>query len=315
MKKLLLSIGIPLVFIFLIRGVFGVRDWQDFYSVMSITFLFLTPAAVGALTIFFSSTRLVESRSYQFFMPWVPIMLFFLLTLFFKVEGLACWVMILPVFLIASSIGGLVAGYFKLKKKDDTLPVSLLAVLPLFLSPLEQAIGKIPGQYQAFTQIDIRAPNAKIWSNVTRVRTIEPSQDHAWFTRALGFPRPIKAELDFEGVGASRKAIFDHGLVFEETVIAYQHQQHMTFSIKADPYDIPSTTMDEHIVIGGEYFDVLKGTYTLELLNDSTYCLHLSSQFKLTTTFNFYASWWAKWIMEDIQNNILEVIKNRSENE
>jgi hypothetical protein len=88
----------------------------------------------------------------------------------------------------------------------------------------------------------------------------------------------------------------------------------MNFSITADPHDIPSTTMDEHIVIGGDYFDVLDGTYELQQLNDSTYRIHLYSHFKLSTTFNFYASWWAGWIMKDIQNNILQVIKQRAEN-
>jgi hypothetical protein len=72
--------------------------------------------------------------------------------------------------------------------------------------------------------------------------------------------------------------------------------------------------MDEHIVIGGDYFDVLDGTYELQQLNDSTYRIHLYSHFKLSTTFNFYASWWAGWIMKDIQNNILQVIKQRAEN-
>ena len=89
----------------------------------------------------------------------------------------------------------------------------------------------------------------------------------------------------------------------------------MVFSIRANPYDIPSTTMDEHIVVGGKYFDVLTGTYDLQKLTDTTYRLHLYSHFKLTTTFNFYASWWAGWIMKDIQKNILEVIKERSEEE
>jgi hypothetical protein len=87
----------------------------------------------------------------------------------------------------------------------------------------------------------------------------------------------------------------------------------MVFSIKANPYDIPSTTMDKHIVVGGQYFDVLNGTYKLAKLNDTTYRLHLYSHFKLTTTFNFYASWWVGWIMKDIQKNILQVIKERSE--
>jgi uncharacterized ferritin-like protein (DUF455 family) len=87
----------------------------------------------------------------------------------------------------------------------------------------------------------------------------------------------------------------------------------MHFTIRANPYNIPSTTMDEHIVVGGAYFDVLDGTYELEPLADNRYRLHLYSHFKLATSFNFYASWWAGWIMKDIQNNILQVIKRRAE--
>jgi hypothetical protein len=34
----------------------------------------------------------------------------------------------------------------------------------------------------------------------------------------------------------------------------------------------------------------------------------------MKTTFNSYAGIWGEWIMKDIQNNILKVIKERSEN-
>ena len=150
-------------------------------------------------------------------------------------------------------------------------------------------------------------------TTVTRVREIKEEQDKGWLTKSLGFPRPVKAELNFEGVGAYREAKFTNGLIFHETVSEYVNKTKMVFSIKAYPHEIPSTTMDKHVVIGGQYFDVLNGTYELEKLNDKTYRLHLYSHFKLTTTFNFYASWWAKWIMKDIQNNILEVVKQRAE--
>ena len=314
-KRLLIIIGIPILFAFIVRGLFGVDSWDRLYSVMSIAFIFLLPVGIGALTIALSDVEKVKKFSYRFFMPWLPILGFFILTLLLNIEGWACWLMILPIFLIASSIGGLIAGYYKLRKKNEKVYVSLFVLLPFFVSPIEQTIGTIPGQYEAYTFIDIHSSKEKIWSNVTRVKAISKSEDKGWFTNALGFPRPIKAELNYEGVGAFRKAIFDKGLIFNETVLSYEPQKKMVFSIKANPYEIPSTTMDKHIVVGGQYFDVLNGTYELEKLNNTTYRLHLFSHFKLTTTFNFYASWWAGWIMKDIQRNILQVIKERSEEE
>lgn len=57
----------------------------------------------------------------------------------------------------------------------------------------------------------------------------------------------------------------------------------------------------------------LNGTYELKQLNETTYRLYLYSHFKINTSFNFYAGIWAKWIMSDIQNNILQIEKQRAE--
>lgn len=314
LRRALLILGVPTLYAIFLRLFFGIDTWRDLYSVMSISFLFCLPTIVGALTIYFSSVDKVQKFTYRFFVPWIPILSFFVGTILLAWEGWACWIMVLPLFLIAASIGGLIGGYFKLRKKDNKVYVSILTLLPLFIAPLEQMVGAIPGTYEAYTYIDINSTADKIWENVTRVKEIPVQQDKGWLTRSLGFPRPLRAELNFLGVGAYREAIFTNGLVFNETVTEYIDKKKMVFTIKADPNKIPSTTMDEHVVIGGSYFDVLNGTYELEKRGPNTYRLHLYSHFKLTTTFNFYASWWARWIMNDIQNNILQVEKQRAEN-
>lgn len=308
-------IAIPTIYALLLRFVFGVSTWRGLFTMMSTTFLFLLPFIVGALTVYLSGREKVQKLSYRFFAPWLPIFGFLIITLIFAIEGLPCLLMILPIFLLASSIGGLIGGYFKLRKKDTKVYLSILTLLPFIISPLENYIGAHTSAYKAYTYIDIDAPADKIWDNVTRVKEIPKELDKGWLTKLLYFPRPIKAELNYEGVGAYREAIFTNGLVFHETVTEYVDNQKMSFTIKALPHEIPLTTMDEHLVVGGKYFDVLNGTYELEALNDKTYRLHLWSNFKLTTTFNLYASWWANSIMKDIQNNILQVQKLRAEGE
>lgn len=53
------------------------------------------------------------------------------------IEGWACWLMILPLFLIFASIGGLTAGYFKLKnRKSENLNISILVLLPFLIDQL-----------------------------------------------------------------------------------------------------------------------------------------------------------------------------------
>lgn len=312
-KNSLIAIGIPTLYAVLLRLVFGVKTWNELFSVMSITFLFLLPTIVGALTVYLSKIENVKQLSYRIFIPWIPIFLFLVITMVLSIEGWACWIMILPIFLIAASIGGVIGGYLKLRKHKNRLNISILVLIPFFFSPIEKLIDTIPGTYKADTYIDINAPAEKIWDNVTRVKEIPLNLDKGYLTSFLGFPRPVKAELNFEGVGAYREAIFTKGLVFHETVTEYIDNKKMVFNIKAYPHEIPSTTMDEHVVIGGDYFDVLTGTYEIEKLNNGKNRLHLYSYFKMNTTFNFYAGLWGKLIMKDIQNNILQIEKKRAE--
>lgn len=315
LKNVFIAIGIPTLYAIVLRLAFGVEDWNELFSVMSVTFLFLLPTIVGVLTIYLSDKNKVQKLWYRIFIPWIPVILFLIITLALAIEGWACWLMILPIFLITASIGGLIGGYLKRKRRNDRLNISFLILIPFLISPVEQLIEKIPGTYKVYTYIDINASAEKIWKNVTRVKTIENEEDTGYLTRFLGFPRPLKAELNYNGVGAYREAIFTNGLIFKETVTEYEENKKMVFSIRANTYEIPSTTLDEHILIGGKYFDVLDGTYELEKLSNGLNRLHLYSHFKMNTTFNFYAGWWGTWIMKDIQNNILRVEKKRSENE
>ena len=129
----------------------------------------------------------------------------------------------------------------------------------------------------------------------------------------MGFPRPIKAELDTVAVGGIRKAIFDRGLFFTETVTEVKPEKVLAFTIHADPTSIPPKALDEHVLVGGRYFDILDGRYEIIKVSPNQIELHLTSKFRLSTSFNFYSGFWSKLIMRDIQKNILNIIKTRCE--
>ena len=71
--------------------------------------------------------------------------------------------------------------------------------------------------------------------------------------------------------------------------------------------------MDEHVTIGGPFFDVLDGSYRIEDHGDGKLTLHLESHFRLSTHFNSYAGIWTDLIMHQIQDDILSVVKKRVE--
>lgn len=313
--KLLKLLLIPMAFALILRLSFGSTLLDDFLSVMSWSFFILAPAAIGALFIYFSPITAVKNIGYRILGPWIPVILVIIVTIVIGLEGWACWIMITPLFLIFASFGGLIAGVFKLRKdkKNENLNLSIIMLLPFVIGPIENSLPRNNEVYTTYTSIVINSTPDKIWDNVTSVREIKAEEDSTKLTAWLGFPKPVKAELDTLAVGGYRKAIFQKGLIFNETVTKYEKEKVMEFKIKANTYDIPSTTLDEHILIGGEYFDMLNGTYKLQKLGENKYNLILYSHFSMKTTFNSYASIWGNWIMKDIQNNILKVIKARSE--
>ncbi len=162
-RKLLKIIGLPLLFAFVGYYIFGVDNWNGLFSIMSVRFIFFIPFAIGVLTVYFSPVEKVRSYNYRFLAPWGVIGAFFLLTLLFSIEGWACWLMIMPVFLIASSFGGLIGGRIKMKQHErKNLHISLLVLLPFMISPVERYVGEHPSAYKAYTFIDIAAPKETI---------------------------------------------------------------------------------------------------------------------------------------------------------
>lgn len=161
--------------------------------------------------------------------------------------------------------------------------------------------------------VDIRATPEVVWRNIQRVAAIRRSELPDSWSRKIGFPDPIEATLSREGVGGVRNASFTGGVLFIETIDVWEPQRRLAFSISAQTDQIPATTLDEHVRVGGPYFDVLHGEYWLEPLATGVTRLHLSSRHRVATDFNWYAHFWTDAIMSDLQKRILFVIRNRCE--
>jgi hypothetical protein len=185
-------------------------------------------------------------------------------------------------------------------------------ILPFVLGPIENKIAPPVVMHDVRSEIVIHAPSDRVWNEIKSVRTITRDELPDSWVHKMGFPRPLDAVIDHEGVGGIRLARFEGQLVFNETVTEWVKGRLLSFQIVVDPKSIPPTTLDEHVTIGGQYFDVLHGTYELEPRGEST-VLHLKSQFRLSTHFNTYAEMWSTLIMNRIQTDILSVIQKRAE--
>jgi hypothetical protein len=284
--------------------------------VMTAGFLVLVPFVVGWIIASSSQRDDRYHWTIWLFSPWLAILLSDFVLFLTNIEGLICIVFAIPITLIFASIGGITGGLITrsriLNRRATTL---CLAVLPLLLSAIELQLQPPTKISTVQTSILIHAPSSVVWNNIERVPAIRPSEITPNWTHRIGFPSPIEATLDHEGIGGVRHASFQGGLLFIETITQWQPQQRIAFTIAADTAHIPATTLDEHVTIGGQYFDVLNGEYQLEPLSNGNILLHLSSQERLSTDFNAYASLWTDAVMRNLQQSILEVIKHRCEAE
>ena len=198
-KVILLAILVPIAYAVLVRLVFGLETMDEVVGVMTISFLFCLPTVVGILTVYMFDQDKTTSIYFRIFVPWVPVFGFLLVTLVLALEGWACWVMVLPLFLLAASVGGLIGGYLVNKREKNTLDISLLLLAPLLLSLGESTINPNLRTFEARTHIDIQASPEIIWDHVTRVAEISEDEDTGWLNKAF-LPNLINNEMKFTGL-------------------------------------------------------------------------------------------------------------------
>ena len=314
--KSLLAVVFASVYGLSIRLLFGFFD--NLMGIMSASFIMLVPVIIGALTVLFIPKADIKNAIHAFFMPWLTSLAILIVTMMCNIEGAICWIMIFPMFAILAGFGGVGVYFFRRYRKNNedkpnTLNISLLLLVPTALGFAEGDRTLIPKEFILTKEVIIAAPPAKVWQSLTNINTITPTEKRSSLSDIIGFPKHLSTSLDTLAVGGKRVAQYENGLYFEETISRYEPGHLMVLDIKTDPKKIPPTVLDEHIVIGGKHVDILEDQYILEQLPDGNSRLILSSKFFINTPFNWYAGIWADYLMADILDGELKLIKNRSE--
>lgn len=313
-----IAISVGLFYGAIARWLWAYEPLQELLGTpVSGSFIFGAPVVVGALTAFvgmvLSPTR--QITTWGIFLPALAILVGSTLSVLLAIEAAFCVVVALPLMIPSAVLGGLsVTLMMRLfGRKRTNCYTSILIFLPYAVAPLEQLLRLPDEQLTVTNTIAINASPDEIWAQIASVPEIRKEEIRRSWIYMLGFPRPRAATLDFEGVGGKRVATFEREVSFFEVIDEWSPPEVLSFSIEADPAFVPANAFDEHIIIGGRFYDVLDGTYRIEALADGGSRLHLTSNHRLASNFNSYASWWSEVIMSEIQTTILEVIAQRTE--
>jgi len=302
----------------LLFGMFG-----NIMGIMTTSFFVIGPLVIGFLTVFFLPQKEVRNSSTAFFLPWLTCLILLVITIALKVEGIICWVMAYPLFAVVAGFGGLIANKIR-KKKDmniddmenynkwtdkDKLSISLVMLLPIICATIEGERFTSRQDITLTQSVVIDATAAAVWEAIGSTRNV--AKKHAGYSGMLGFPHYVKTTQDNFALGGKRRAVYERGLYFDETISGFEKEKLLVLDIKTDPYNIPPAVMDEHILIGGKHLDILQDVYQLEALPNGSSRLSISSHFFINTPFNWYAGLWARLLMNDILNGTLNMVKER----
>lgn len=301
-----------------VRLAFGSEQLAGLFGTISIGFLFLAPLALGVVTVYFLPPDFRTKWPAAIFAPWIPCLIFAGLAAALTWEAWICVVMALPIFVVMSSVGGLIMlVIFKSTGqtgKTQTGLMGLLLLTPFLITPLEKQLPAQDSMRVVHTQIEIKADPQTVWRHITRVAPIAEAEHHTSFFHLAGLPRPMQATLSFDGVGGVRRGQWEDGLVFIETITEWQPGHSYTMQMQADTRRVQPSPLPLS-QIGGQYFDVIQGRYAIEPLDDGSVILHFTSVHRLSTHFNFYGGLWTDLFMRDVQNYILQIVKARAQSQ
>lgn len=283
----------------------------DPFAAMMGSFIYLSPLLVGAVTVYFAET--VKRRSWGYYM-WAASLaniLFVVGTLLIMIEGWICAILIIPVFMMMGMVGGLIMGAVCRLTNWPTHTVYSLAMMPLVFGFLETDVALPTRIATVERSVVINAAPEVVWRHLNYTPHIDAKEADAWIYR-IGAPLPQTGITDEAAQGRVRTVTMSKGVRFEQRVVEWEENRRARWLYRFDKNSFPPGSLDEHVVIGGHYFDMQEGEFTLTPQGEGTQ-LSMRIRYRLSTQFNWYAGPLARALMGNLEETVLEFYRRHSE--
>jgi hypothetical protein len=284
----------------------------DPYSPMNLSFIALVPLAVGAITVYVAERSARRSWQYCFTAGILANALFILGTMLIMVEGLICAVLIFPLFAVYGALGALVMGALCRASNWPRHGVYGFAVLPLLLGALapngpdDVYIGREE------RTVLIQAAPAVVWQQLNNTRDIQPAEvDKAWMYR-IGVPLPQSGVTRATPQGHERTVTMGKAIHFTQLATEWEENRRVRWAYRFDADSFPPHALDDHVKVGGHYFDLIDTVYTLTPAGDGKTALTVSMQYRVSTGYNWYTKRVARFLIGNLENVFLDFYARRA---
>lgn len=284
------------------------------YSAMSGSFALLAPIAVSAVTVYVAELRERRTWSYYFWMGAMANVLFAVGTFLIDIEGLICVILATPLFAIVGGVAGLIVGAVFRWTRWMRRAVYCCALLPLLLGAYEHYIP-LPQNVRTIERtIVIAAPPADVWDQLMIASAIRPDEIADGLMYRIGVPLPESA-LAGQAAGGElvRHVRMGKGIRFDQVATDWEVCRRVRWQYRFAMDSFPPRALDDHVRIGGEYFDLLDTEYSLQPHANGTTSLRVAMSYRVSTRFNWYAQPVAALFVGNFEETALRFYARRAE--
>jgi hypothetical protein len=284
---------------------------DDSYSAMAFGFVILAPIAVGGVTVFVAERSRRRTPGYWVAASFAATALFVSGTLLILIEGLICAVIIVPLFAALGILGGLIMGLICRFTNWPKQTIGSFVLLPLVLGGVDRDIPFPQELLDVERTVAIQAPAEIVWRELLNARDIRADEvDAAWLYR-IGVPLPIEGTI-LDLPEQTRRVLMAKNVYFDELIAESRPYEHVRWTYRFYEDSFPPYALDQHVIVGGRYFDVQDTSYTLTRRGDATE-VTMRIGFRVSTRFNWYASPVARVLIGNLIESNLGYYRRRSE--
>jgi hypothetical protein len=279
---------------------------------MSLAFLVGTPFVAGALTAY-GARASNPGIAFLLFAPWITVLLMFLGCAVALLEGSICLALLTPLFLVCASLGGVTMGIALRFVTRAQSRLTAVVFLPLLMMVGEGHVPLGDQTLELRRTVLVNAVPSTIWKEILAARSIRSEELPFSLTHFIGVPKPLEGINVQTGNGEVRFSKWERGVNFRAVVTARRENESMTWRYVFDEQSFPDGSMDEHVAIGGRYFDLRDTTFNLHPTSEGQTRLEIVAHYRVTTSINLYAIPATTILGRDFLDTILALYKNRSE--
>jgi hypothetical protein len=228
------------------------------------------------------------------------------------IEGLICAVVILPLFIVLGVIG---AGLMVLVCRLTNWPkptIGCVVLLPLLLGDADSSVTLPDSMAEVERGIVVGASPTVVWEELLNTSGIRPEEiERAWVFR-IGAPLPLSGQIVPDAAQPTRRVRMAKDVYFDEVIEEQRVNEWIRWTYRFHPDSFPPYAFDEHVVIGGRYFDVRDTSYELTPVADGT-LVRMTLRYRISTRFNWYAAPVARWLLGNLVESNLAYYRQRSE--